>query len=204
MRVRLRGALSLLAASFALASCSTNHAANRPRTAGTILSWVIVPSPNPGGPYGSSLSSVSCARPSFCMAVGSQGTAQANHANATLAEHWDGHTWSVVPTLNPPVGAIVSASPGLTGVSCTSLTFCVAVGYVGLGDISTYEAFIEQWDGNSWSMVPPSPFGIPPSTPGAFPGGGSAVSGVSCTARHSALLLEPSIPVRPQLRLASS
>ncbi|MDQ6805931.1 MAG: hypothetical protein M3065_13410, partial [Actinomycetota bacterium] len=43
---------------------------------------------------------------------------------ATLAEAWDGTTWTLQPTPNP-----AGSSGWLSGVSCTSATACTAAGF---------------------------------------------------------------------------
>lgn len=53
-------------------------------------------------------------------------------------------TWVVVSSPNPGAG-----NNALTGVSCTSATFCMATG-VNNGTTST---LIEQWNGSAWSIV---------------------------------------------------
>jgi hypothetical protein len=84
-------------------------------------SWAIQPSPSIGL-TNSVLQSVSCTSTAACMAVGYYDSAG---TELTLAEHWDGTGWTIQPTSNPS-GATASYLPG---VSCTSATTCLAVGY---------------------------------------------------------------------------
>ena len=104
--------------------------------------WSIVPSANPAGETNVTLSSVSCVGPIFCMAVGSA----VNAGNTvTLAEMWNGSTWSIVPTANPNATGNV-----LNHVDCASATSCMAVGASG----TPTAALVEQWTGGaSWSTV---------------------------------------------------
>ncbi|HXY28467.1 MAG TPA: hypothetical protein VEH82_09330 [Acidimicrobiales bacterium] len=76
-----------------------------------------------------------------------------------MAETYDGTTWSVVPTTDPD-------PPGdqFDGVSCTSSTFCVAVGG------GNTAGFAEQWDGTQWTTM---------SLP--VLGSSFGLGGVSCT-----------------------
>jgi hypothetical protein len=83
--------------------------------------WSALTLPSDGTDSG--LSAVSCGAPSDCIAVG-------YNNGSTLAEHWNGSTWSIVS--NPP-GADA-------GVSCVSSTFCMAVGPSALA----------RWNGTSW------------------------------------------------------
>ena len=114
--------------------------------------WSVVPSPNPGpaSQYTSSNSSahalfdgVSCASPTWCAAVGTY--VPSSGAEEDLAEMWDGHRWSLVPTPDKS-----STANGLFGVSCTSAKWCLAVGdYEHVG----YATLTESWDGAKWSLV---------------------------------------------------
>jgi hypothetical protein len=47
----------------------------------------------------------------------------------TLAERWDGTSWTVQSTPSPsPIGSRPNATGALSGVSCVSETSCTAVG----------------------------------------------------------------------------
>ena len=74
-----------------------------------------------------------------------------------LIERWNGRSWSVVPSPYHFPGT------SLSGVSCPSATFCIAVG-AGVG------ALIERWNGHTWSVAASQ---IAP---------GDSLSAVSCTA----------------------
>jgi hypothetical protein len=85
--------------------------------------WVIRPTPatNDG-----TLSAVSCPSATTCTATGThvikvpQGSVY-----VTLAEHWDGSTWAIQSTPNPPSPVVASL---LYGVSCTAAYTCTAAG----------------------------------------------------------------------------
>jgi hypothetical protein len=83
--------------------------------------WSIQHPPTPPGAADAFLHGVSCPAATACTAVGDffpqTGTVQ------TLAQHWDGTSWSVQPTPNPGGG-----QDALTAVACPSTTSCVAVG----------------------------------------------------------------------------
>ena len=75
-------------------------------------------------------------------------TTTAHRTPVTLAERWNGSSWSVQPTANP--GGI---NPELVDVSCTSARACTAVGSAGNGgDVSGIGALAERWNGTSWSI----------------------------------------------------
>ena len=63
--------------------------------------WRIQLTPNPPG-GGWFLLSVSCTSPSACTAVGGR-LVPTRTGLATLAERWNGHTWSIQPTPTRPV-----------------------------------------------------------------------------------------------------
>jgi hypothetical protein len=117
-------------------------------------SWTIQPTPNPAGDQNSGLSGVSCTSASACTAVGFAG--DFGTGSLTLAERWDGTTWSIQPTPNPQNPNHAS----LNSVSCTSASACTAVG--------TADGFVvlaEAWNGSSWSIQPtPNPAGTTTAT----------------------------------------
>lgn len=61
-------------------------------------SWLSSTVPVPRGGRGVELAGVSCSSPVHCTAVGSYGTSR---AGLTLAERWNGHSWTPQPTPNP-------------------------------------------------------------------------------------------------------
>jgi hypothetical protein len=127
--------------------------------------WTIQPTPNPAGSLGSDLSGVSCTSATACTAVGA--AAMNNVGSATLAEVWNGTTWSIQPTPNP-AGAYNSP---LIGVSCTSNAACTAVGHYHNGGGNPL-TLAEAWNGATWAIEPtPNPAGAQ----------GSLLSNVSCT-----------------------
>lgn len=95
----------------------------------------------PAGP----LSAVSAASSSDVWAVGYQ---IINRSGRTLVMHWNGTTWSSVPSPNPS-----TSDNRLSGVSAVSNNDAWAVGYddVPAGD---HQALILHWDGAQWAQVP--------------------------------------------------
>ena len=63
----------------------------------------------------------------------------------TLTEHWDGTSWSVVPSPNP-----FSTLSYLTGVAAVASNDIWAVGYGARGDFKTLAL---HWDGSAWTSV---------------------------------------------------
>ena len=127
-------------------------------------SWTVQATPKPHGSTGSFLNGVSCSSATACTAAGDYTNSAGT--TLTLAERWNGISWSVQATPNP-VGAQGS---GLSAVSCTSATACTAVGSTSPSE-GTDLTLAERWNGTAWSVQ------ATPNRPGAQ---GSSLSGVSC------------------------
>ena len=138
--------------------------------------WSVTPSPNVGGDY---LYAVSCANPTFCVAVGR--SVVSIDQDATLIESWNGSEWSVVSS---PAD---QNSAELTGVSCTSTTSCIADGWAGTTSGGA-EGLIERWDGTGWSITT-SPNASPVTELSAV----SCASSVSCMAVGTAFESSPNL-----------
>jgi hypothetical protein len=75
---------------------------------------------------------------------------KASFSPVTLAEHWNGKTWSITPTPVPPK----SIDSELNGVACAPTGPCLAVGdqnFLANGDTTD---FAERWDGTRWTEIP--------------------------------------------------
>jgi hypothetical protein len=108
------------------------------------------------------LNSISCTSSSFCAAVGVQNVTA---GGGSLAETWNGTTWSVVPSVNVPA----SSGDTLLSVSCVGPSFCLAVGGTGVGPLA------ETWNGTAWTLVTVSvPTGVTSSN----------LTSVSCVATN--------------------
>jgi hypothetical protein len=162
--------LNTVACASASACTATGAYSNSAGTSPTLAerwngtNWTIQPTPNrAGGP--NFLLGVACPASSACTAAGysinSAGTFR------TLAERWDGTTWTIQPTANP-TGAAPSV---LASVSCTAPSACTATGTSAKGPLA------ERWDGVTWRIQP---------TPSPAVGGSlaavSCISAVACTA----------------------
>jgi hypothetical protein len=83
--------------------------------------WSPVAIPDPDGDNSAELTSIACAMPTSCIAVGDVGD-DFDHSRRSLVEQWDGTTWSATVGSDPnPVT--------LTGVACATATTCFAVGF---------------------------------------------------------------------------
>jgi hypothetical protein len=137
--------------------------------------WAIQPTPSPGTGGIAQLTGISCLSATDCTAVGIISTQTAS--NSTLAEHWDGTSWTVVPSPDP-AGTTVT---DFTGVSCASATSCTATGVYDTSGNRPHELpLAEHWDGTTWTVTHvPLPAGI---TAGNLDGGVSCPSAIYCIA----------------------
>jgi hypothetical protein len=102
-------------------------------------SWEVVNSPNEST-HDNFLRGVAPISSNDVWAVGYYDTGNGT-PDQTLVEHWDGFTWSVVPSPN------VGTFDRLYGVAAVSSSDVWAVGTAG-------QTLVEHWDGSTWSVVP--------------------------------------------------
>jgi hypothetical protein len=122
------------------------------------------------------LQAVSCVSVTFCAAVGNTDGSydEPGSRNATLAEMWNGTSWTIART--PDSGRWSS----LSGVSCTSATFCIAVGFRAARS-GQAGSIAEIWNGQRWRMLQTPRFPAVRNV-GSDP---AELSGVSCTAANA-------------------
>jgi len=118
---------------------------------------------------------VSCGGPSSCVAVGDYRVRSG--LTLTLAERWDGSTWSIERTPDPGrpyKRPTLDSGTEFSGVSCASARSCIAVGdYLDRDHRSV--ALIERSDGSRWTLErTPAPRGRPL-------GGASCPTATTCT-----------------------
>src|SRR5262249_39732478 len=110
-----------------------------------------------------------------CTAVGGR-LVPTRTGPATLAERWNGHTWSIQPTPNPPGHGFKL----LNGGACTSRSSCMAVGNEFDTTGKSLGTVAERWDGRTWRIVPT--FKPAPDGPNAGFNGVACTSASACTA----------------------
>jgi hypothetical protein len=126
-------------------------------------SWSVQSTPNPGGATSSLLNRVSCPSATSCVAVGDSSSG----ANpSTLAEAWNGTSWTIQSTPN----ASGEASNRLNGLSCLSSSACTAAGSSSNG--TSAQPLAEVWNGTNWTIQ---------STPNPSGSTFNALNAVSCT-----------------------
>ncbi len=112
-------------------------------------SWRVVPKPAaPSGTIQEFMNAVSCPQVDNCVVVG---TFESRTARKTLADHWNGHEWSVLD-----VGSMTNAE--LNAVSCPTSSWCVAGGGIYSGGKTRIVA--GTWSGTGggdWTLTPITP-----------------------------------------------
>lgn len=130
--------------------------------------WHALRMPSPCGPPSGGLVRVSCVSASRCVAVGNY--MPDNEDQLTLAEGWNGTRWRLLGAPSPGD----HAADQLSGVSCPTRSFCMAVGGVVVETSSQCDSEANlcdlalTWNGSAWNQLP---------TPGA---GGPGLAAVSC------------------------
>jgi hypothetical protein len=107
--------------------------------------WHVVTSPNPLSDQ-NYLGFVSATSKNNAWAFGNATGA----ATATLAEFWDGHAWSISPSLNPSGGLFDSFNGGVA----IAPGDVWAVGATYNGNTGLYQTLAEHWNGSAWTVVP--------------------------------------------------
>lgn len=107
--------------------------------------WTGAPAPNQGA-VANSLNGVTALSPCNVWAVGFYQDA-VNGARLSLAEHWNGTSWSISLPPGPDTNTNI-----LKAVGASSLDHVWAVGQTGIA------SYIVRWNGSIWAQVPsPSP-----------------------------------------------
>jgi hypothetical protein len=109
--------------------------------------WRVLATAKVAGATHVVLRAVSCGSASACVAVGSD--TDGSGRQVTLAEAWNGRSWTVEPTPGP-AGADRSV---LLGVSCASAASCVAVGGYSVPG-GAGQRLAERWTGTRWILLP--------------------------------------------------
>jgi hypothetical protein len=114
--------------------------------------WHTAPTPLPEGATTGQLAGLDEVGPTDVWAVGSStGTISGNTLTTTLAEHFDGSTWTIVPTPNPATSA--NSVDQLDAVGGTGPDDLWAAGSVF--DFSTQEITLlfEHFNGTTWQVT---------------------------------------------------
>ncbi len=107
-------------------------------------SWQVIPSPDIRG-HENWLASVSAISANDVWAVGYTEKNLGDYR--TLTEHWDGTSWSIIPS--PNVGSVGDILSGVVAVSANDVW---AVGDATV-NFSTSQTLIEHWNGTRWKVI---------------------------------------------------
>lgn len=110
------------------------------------VAWTAVPTPN-GSNNTNELNAIAGLASNDLWAVGSYFNPN-NHATLSLAAHWDGNTWTLVPTQNVDLQTI------LLGAYAAGPNNVWAVGYHDNTGGTDGDPLIEHWNGTRWATVP--------------------------------------------------
>jgi hypothetical protein len=109
--------------------------------------WSTVPSTNPGGAAGSTLSAVDAVSAAAVWAVGGYAT---ESGSKTLVERWTGSQWIRVPSPSPPGGELGSTLRAVSAVSADEIW--AAGRYDPPGPIAA-ATLVERWNGTRWTVI---------------------------------------------------
>ncbi|MBK8900665.1 MAG: hypothetical protein IPM53_05765 [Anaerolineaceae bacterium] len=109
-------------------------------------SWSIVSSPNVNG-RSNLLNAITAVSTQDLWAVGEHRTANVSNVQ-TLTMHWNGASWTIVPSPNPDPNR-----NRLAGVAALSASDVWAVGEQGGSTGPNWSSLILHWDGSTWSTV---------------------------------------------------
>jgi hypothetical protein len=134
--------------------------------------WVAQTLPRPAGSLGTDLSGVACTSSTSCIAVGSY--TDSSSVSQPFAATWNGTSWTQTAAVPTVAG---STGTGLTSISCSSGTSCMAVGtYLdGTGTPLPYSA---TWSGSSWTR---RTVATPSGASATFLTSVSCTTGTACT-----------------------
>lgn len=128
--------------------------------------WSRLPSPNPGGAFGSSLTGVTAVAADDAWAVGSYGAESTG--SRTMILHWNGTTWTQALSPNPSA----TGENRLTAVSALGPDDVWAVGWHTSSQLDEV-TLAAHWDGAQWNVT---------LSPNPSHKVGNVLSGVSGTA----------------------
>jgi hypothetical protein len=116
--------------------------------------WSIVPSPSPGEGFGIRFAGVTAVSTNDIWAAGQD---DPNGLNLNMIQHWDGASWSVIPSAHYEDGDTALAT---SAISATDI-WTVGAYFISNAEGSPTQTATWHWDGTSWSIVPspsPSPY----------------------------------------------
>jgi hypothetical protein len=111
-------------------------------------SWSIVATPNPSGSFGE-LAAVAAVGTSDVWAVGNSRIS--GQQSRTLTEHWDGASWTIVPS--PSNGSLNNFLAGVTALSSGDVWAVGTFVKQLIPQGSANRTLTERWNGQRWTIV---------------------------------------------------
>jgi sugar lactone lactonase YvrE len=133
--------------------------------------WLVQEVPSPVNSVEALLDGVSCLSATECIAVGSMQSSPGKWEN--LSMQWQGSSWKVLTT---PTASDYTFGR-IDDISCSSSSYCVAVGWHNPASGGAARPDILAWNGSKWSLETPSQTY-------------AALSGVSCASATFCLALD--------------
>jgi len=107
--------------------------------------WTLKTAVQPAGSTMSWFYGVSCTSSTACTAVGDKEINAGTHQHQTMAQRWNGTSWSLQTTPNPE-----GTNLEFNDVSCVSSIACTGIGHAVSGGTQTPMAL--QWNGSTWTL----------------------------------------------------
>lgn len=117
----------------------------------TCGAWNVIPSPNVAS-YSNILYGVTALSAKNAWAVGYYQN-ESGTIGLTLIEHWNGATWSIVPSANAS-GAVYSILNKVVALSADNIWAVGYTLYIPKSGSSYDLTLIEHWNGTTWKIVP--------------------------------------------------
>lgn len=116
--------------------------------------WSLQTAVKPSGATMSWFHDVSCTSSTACTAVGDKEINATTHETQTMAQRWNGSSWSLQTTPNPE-----AVDRDLESVSCTATTACTATGFF-IASSGGETPMALRWNGSTWTLqILPLPSG---------------------------------------------
>jgi hypothetical protein len=126
--------------------------------------WSVIDLPSPHGAAWTELDSIACTSATACVAVG-DAEVSPEASGYWFSERYNGRTWAVSAMPNPRTFDL-GAGTGLSGLSCPTVGFCLAVGEAegytgGVSGLDFPSGVAYTFDGRTWRSlaVPAAPKG---------------------------------------------
>jgi hypothetical protein len=119
--------------------------------------WSVVDTPDPAGTNlgdVQQIDAIRCGSARNCLAIGTYGTIGNNTFKLkNQALHWNGRTWSKIPTPDPGGTSTNGDASELLALGCSAASSCFAAGFYGNLVSGPLRNQILRWNGKKWSLA---------------------------------------------------